>query len=198
MGYDIYGSNMYVGRLGSAHATCLLDDYLEKKGGKELLKFVSTGFVEKTPKLMKEIANLPVPDDNDTKSMLERFLVLVNRCEDVIMLSDGTNIGLTFIFDINGCVGELCWQTEVPLLNKYLEKHGGDLMKELAKNGTVKKSARLMKELNLSLVPEDKDDDHILYRVERLLALAKKCKKVVIITDGFDDKIEGPQILLVP
>jgi len=198
MGYDIYGSNMYVGRLGSAHATCLLDDYLEKKGGKELQKFVNTGFVEKTPKLMKELAKLPLPEDRDTKFMVKHFIKLVDKCEDLIMLSDGTNIDLTFIFDINGCVGELCWQTEVPLLNKYLEKHGGDLMKELAKNGTVKKSARLMKELNLSLVPEDKDDDHILYRVERLLALAKKCKKVVIITDGFDDKIEGPQILLVP
>ena len=71
-------------------------------------------------------------------------------------------------------------------------------MKELAKNGTVKKSARLMKELNSSLVPEDKDDDYILYRVERLIALAKKCKKVVTITDGFDNEIEGPQILYIP
>ena len=198
MGYDIYGSNMYVGRLGSAHATCLLDDYLEKKGGKELQKFVNTGFVEKTLKLMKELAKLPLPEDRDTRFMVKHFLKLVDKCEDIIMLSDGTNIEITYLFDTNGCVGELCWPNEVPLLNKYLEKHGGDLMTELAKNGTVKKSTRLMKELNSSLVPEDKDDDSILYRVERLIALAKKCKKVVTVTDGFDDEIEGPQILLVP
>ena len=147
---------------------------------------------------MKELAKLPVPDDNDTKIMLERFLVLVNRCEDLIMLSDGTNIGLTFIFDINGCVGELCWPNEVPLLNKYLNKHGGDLMKELAKNGTVKKSAGLMKEFDALPAPQNKADRYIKYRVDRLITLTKKCKKVVIITDGFDDKIEGPQILFVP
>jgi len=67
MGYDIYDMNGYVGRLGSATATCLLNEYLEKKGGREFHKFVNTGKVKKTPKLMKEIVNLPISEDSDTR-----------------------------------------------------------------------------------------------------------------------------------
>ena len=148
MGYDIYGSNMYVGRLGSATATCLLYDYLAKKGGKELKKFAKTGFVDISPKLMKEIKNLPIPDDPDTRSILKNFLTLVDKCEDIVMLSDGTNIEIEYVCDAEGEVGELCWPNEVPLLNKYLKKYGGDLLKELANKGTVKKTPELMKEFN--------------------------------------------------
>lgn len=147
---------------------------------------------------MKEIENLPIPDDPDLKNMLEHFLTLVNKCEDVVMLSDGTNIEIEFIFDAKGCVGELCWQNEVPLLNKYLEKYGGDLLKELANKGTVKKTPELMKELGALPSQEEEADQCIQYRVDRLIALVKKCKKVITITKGFDDDVEGPQILFVP
>jgi hypothetical protein len=198
MGFDIYGSNMYVGRLGSAHATCLLDDYLEKKGGKELREFANTGRVAKTPELMKEIAKLPVPDDPDIKVMLDHFLSLVNKCEDVIMLSDGSNIDVMYIFDAGGCVGELCWPNEVTLLNNYLKRHGGELLKELAKNGTVKKSAALMKEFATLTAPKTKADRYIQYRVDRLNKFAKRCRKSVTITDGMDDDIEGLRLICVP
>lgn len=198
MGFDIYGSNLFVGRLGSASATCLLDEYLLKKGGRELRKFARTGFVEKTPKLMKELANLPLSEDPDTRIMVRHFRKLVDKCEDMVMLSDGTNISVTFLFDTNGCVGELCWPCEVPLLNNYLENRGGDLLKELARNGTVKKSARLLREFEALPAPKTKADRYIQYRIERLAALVKRCRKVVTITDGFDHESEEPQVVCVP
>ena len=197
MGYDIYDMNGYVGRLGSATATCLLNEYLEKKGGREFHKFVNTGKVKKTPKLLKEIVNLPVSEDPDTRSMVEHFVSLIIKSQGVILLSDGTNIDIRYIFDTKGIVGELCWPSEVPLLNKYLKKYGGDLLKELVKKGTVKKTSKLMKEFDA--LPVSKDP-YIQDLVEKLIILTKKSKKIITITDGFDDDNvgEGPQILYIP
>ena len=197
MGYDIYDMNGYVGRLGSATAMCLLNEYLEKKGGREFHKFVNTGKVKKTPKLMKEIVNLPVSEDPDTRSMVEHFVSLIIKSQGVILLSDGTNIDIRYIFDTKGFVGELCWPSEVPLLNKYLKKFGGDLLKELANKGTMKKTSKLMKEFDA--LPVSKDQ-YIQDLVDKLIILTKKSKKVITITDGFDDDNvgEGPQILYIP
>lgn len=190
--------NGYVGRLGSATATSLLDDYFERNGGEELLKFVETGLVDKTPALIKEIANLPIPKNPDVKSMLDNFLDLLTKSQGVIMLSDGTNIDIRYIFDANGCVGEFCWPSEVPMLNNYLNKHGGELLKELAKKGTVKITSKLMKEFVALPVSQDSD---IQYLVDKLILLTKKSTEFITITDGFDDEggdSSGPKILLVP
>jgi hypothetical protein len=65
----------------------------------------------------------------------------------------------------------------------YLEKHGGVLLKELANEGTVKKSPKLLKEFDALPVSEDSD---VQSMIDNLAALTKKSKKVIIITDGFD------------
>ena len=77
-----------------------------------------------------------------------------------------------------------------PLLNKYLKKYGGDLLKELANKGTVKKTPKLMKEFNALPAQEDESDQNIQYRVDRLIALAKKCKGVITITDDPPDMLD--------
>jgi len=67
----------------------------------------------------------------------------------------------------------------------------------LVKKGTVKKTSKLMKEFDA--LPVSKDQ-YIQDLVDKLIILTKKSKKVITITDGFDDDNvgEGPQILYIP
>ena len=60
---------------------------------------------------MKEIKNLPIPDDPDTRSILKNFLTLVDKCEDIVMLSDGTNIEIEYVCDAK-------WRGRITLLAK--------------------------------------------------------------------------------
>ena len=76
----------------------------------------------------------------------------------------------------------------MPLLNKYLKKYGGDLLKELVKKGTVKKTSKLMKEFDA--LPVSKDQ-YIQDLVDKLIILTKKSKQVITIIDGFDDDNVG-------
>ena len=179
--------NGYVGDLPNATWVCVLDGYLEEHGGKLLKEFVEDGAVNKSPALMEELAVLPIPEDPAIKGMLKNLVELMEKSQGVVICTDGVGIDVRYLFDAKGYVGDLGSGTDVALLNGYLEKHGGVLLNELAKEGKVKKSPKLLKEFDALPVSENPD---IQSMIDNLAALTKKSKKVIIITDGFDDEAE--------
>jgi hypothetical protein len=182
--YCIYDMNGYVGDLPNATWVCVLDEYLEEHGGKLLKEFVEEGVVNKSPGLIKELAALPTPKDPAIKGMLKNLVELIEKSQGVVICTYGVSIGMHYLYDAKGCVGELGNGPEVVLLIDYLEKHGGDLLKEFAQEGTVKKSSRLLKEFDRLQVHEDPD---VRCMVDNLVALTKKSNKFVTITDGFNN-----------
>lgn len=187
--YCIYDMNGYVGDLPNATWVCVLDGYLEEHGGKLLKEFVEEGAVNKSPALMRELAALPIPEDPAIKGMLKNLIVLMEKSQGVVICTDSVGIDVRYLYDAKGYVGDMGSGADVALLNGYLEKHGGVLLKELVNNGTVKKSLKLLKEFDALPVPEDPD---VRYMINNLVALTKKSKKVIAITDGFDDDGEEP------
>ena len=184
--YCIYDVNGYVGDLPNATWVCVLDGYLEEHGGNLLNEFVEEGSVNKTPALMKELADLPPTDDPAIKGMLKNLIELMEKSKGVVICTDGVGIDVRYLYDVKGYVGNMGSGTDVALLTGYLEKHGGVLLNELAKEGTVKKSPKLLKELDVLPVSEDPD---VQSMIDNLAALTKKSKKFIIITDGFDDDV---------
>ena len=182
--YCIYDVNGYVGDLPNATWVCVLDGYLEEHGGKLLKEFVEEGVVNKSPALIKELAALPASQDPAIKGMLKNLVELIEKSQGVIICTYGVGIGIHYLYDAKGCVGDLGSGTDVALLIDYLEKHGGDLLKEFAQEGTVKKSSQLLKEFDVLPVHEDPD---VQYMDDNLAALTKKSNKFVTITDGFNN-----------
>ena len=182
--YCIYDMNGYVGDLPNATWVCVLDGYLEEHGGKLLKEFVEEGAVNKSPTLMEELAAMPTPEDPSIKGMLKNLVELMEKSQGVVLCTDGVGIDVRYIYDSKGYVGDMGSGTDVALLNEYLEKQGGVLLMEFAKEGTVKKSSKLMKEFDALPVSEDPD---VQSMIDNLAALTKKSKKFIIITDGFDD-----------
>ena len=182
--YCIYDMNGYVGDLPNATWVCVLDGYLEEHGGKLLKEFVEEGVVNKSPALIKELAALPASQDPAIKGMLKNLVELIEKSQGVVICTYGVGIGIHYLYDAGGCVGELGTGPDVALLIDYLEKRGGDLLKEFAQEGTVKKSSRLLKEFDA--LPVHKDPD-VQYMVDNLAALTKKGNKFITITDGFNN-----------
>jgi hypothetical protein len=185
--YCIYDMNGYVGDLPNATWVCVLDGYLQEHGGKLLKEFVEEGAVNKSPALMEELAAMPIPEDPAIKGMLKNLVELMEKSQGTVICTDGVGIDVRYLYDVKGYVGNMGSGTDVSLLTGYLEKHGGVLLKELAKEGTVKKSSILLKEFDALPVSEDHD---VQSMVDNLAALTKKSKKVIIITDGFNDEAE--------
>ena len=185
--YCIYDMNGYVGDLPNATWVCVLDGYLEEHGGKLLKEFVEEGAVNKSPALMEELAAIPTPEDSAIKGMLKNLVELMEKSQGVVICTDGVSIEVRYLYDAKGYVGNMGSGTDVALLNGYLEKHGGVLLNELAKEGKVKKSPKLLKEFDALPVSENPD---IQSMIDNLAALTKKSKKVIIITDRFDDEAE--------
>ena len=179
--YDMYG---YVGDLPNATWVCVLDKYLEEHGGRLLKEFVEEGSVNKSPALINEIATLPTPEDPAIKGMLENLVALMEKSQGVVICTDGVDIDIRYLYDATGYVGNLGSGADVALLNEYLEKHGGVLVKELVMKSSVKKSAKLLKEFDSLPVAENTD---IQYMIDTLVALANKSKKIITIIDGFDN-----------
>lgn len=186
--FCIYDVNGYVGDLPNATWVCVLDGYLEEHGGGLIKEFVEEGVVNNSPGLIKELAALPTPQDPAIKGMLKNLVELVEKSQDVIICTYGVGIGIHYLYDAKGCVGELGTGPDVAFLIDYLQKHGGDLLKEFAQEGTVKKSPRLLNEFDALPVHEDPD---VLHMVDNLAALMKKSYKFVTITDGFNNDETG-------
>ena len=182
--YCIYDMNGYVGDLPNATWVCVLDGYLEEHGGKLLKEFVEDGAVNKSPALMEELAVLPIPEDPAIKGMLKNLITLMVKSQGVVICTDGVGIDVRYLYDVKGYVGNMGSGTDVALLNGYLEKHGGVLLNELAKEGKVKKSPKLLKEFDALPVSENPD---IQSMIDNLAALTKKSNKFVTITDGFNN-----------
>ena len=186
----------YVGDLPNATWVCALDRYLEEHGSTLLKEFVEEGSVNKSPALMKELAALPTSEDPAVKGMLENLITLIEKSQGVVICTNEVDIDARYLYDTQGYVGNLGSGSDIALLNEYLEKHGGDLIKEFVKNGSVKKSAKLMKEFETLQVPENPD---IRYMIDNLVLLVKKSRKVITIIDRFDaDKGEEPNDTSIP
>jgi hypothetical protein len=88
MGFDIYDSKGYVGRLSSAYGTCQLDDFLLSKGSILLNDFVKNGYCIPTREIIQELSSLR-SDKPDVETVLRNLENLMRKSEDMVCIWGG-------------------------------------------------------------------------------------------------------------
>ena len=89
MGYYLYDGEGYVGDLASNQGMDDFAAYIDQYAGEYLKQLVEDGYVPISEELIAEVAAIPEPDDPALRATWENFVVMLDRCSDVAIISDG-------------------------------------------------------------------------------------------------------------
>jgi hypothetical protein len=91
MSYQLYDINGYVGDIATTQGWEDLSNYILKFGMLEMKDFVNKGFIEISNLAIVRFERLK-PKDVDVKITLDNLILLLNKCEDVAIISDGLTL----------------------------------------------------------------------------------------------------------
>lgn len=91
MSYYVADVNGWVGDLSSTNGLAELTAHIEQGGDSRAKALLQRGMATVTPELLASLRSVPAAKSRDVQATLDELIRLVDKCEEVVIISDGTS-----------------------------------------------------------------------------------------------------------